>query len=158
MAMGVFASTPRLVLVVDDEEDITTTLKTLLEHGLAGTEVRTASSGQAGLEILRTARIDLVLTDYRMPGMNGLEFMEKAAKVAPDVPRILLTAFPDVELALMALQEHHVAHFFRKPFDPGEVTQVVRAILDKSFSDAQRADAFRRSLALARRRPGSPHG
>lgn len=140
----------RVVLVVDDDDDIATSLKDLLMATIPGIEAHTASSGPAGLELLRQNRVDLIITDFRMDGMNGLEFLEAASAIAPNTPGIMLTAYPELRMAQVALEERRISHFFRKPFDPAEVLGIVSALLGRYFSPELRAHAFRRSMDLAR--------
>lgn len=136
---------------MDDEEDILSTLKGYLEGSIPGLVVHTATSGQAGLAILRKERIEVILSDYKMPEMDGLEFLSEARALAPDVPRILLTAFPDMQLALRALNEARIAHFFTKPMEPEMVRDVVRTTLEARRAAQQRDAALQRSLDLMRR-------
>lgn len=140
------------VLLVDDEDDVLESLKDLFETVLDGVKVLTADSGQAGLEILDSHPIDLIVTDYKMPGMNGLEFLEKSKTLAPGVPRILMTAFPDLGIAIRAINEAGIENFITKPFEPGQVIDVVRAILVERRAQLLRNQSFARSLDLLRRR------
>jgi len=116
------------ILVVDDEPDICETVKDLLESCIAGAHVRTARSGRAALELLTREHVDLIVTDYKMPGMNGVQLLSAAEKVAPGLPHILITAFdPELvrELGSRAARENIV----RKPFDGAKlVDQVERAL------------------------------
>lgn len=80
--------------------------------------------------MLRGGGIDLILTDYRMPEMNGLEFLIAAERVAPGVPRVMLTAYPDQELATRASREAHVVLIISKPFDPLYFAEVVRGVIE----------------------------
>lgn len=118
------------VLVVDDEQDILESMKDLLEASLADTQIHTATSAQKGLEILAEKDIDLVISDYKMPNMNGLEFLAEAQRRAPGVPRILLTAFPDVGIATRAVNEAGIENFITKPFEPLEAIETVARILE----------------------------
>ncbi len=120
---------PDRVLVVDDEKDILESMKDLLEASLDDAEIETASSGQQALEILAAKDIDLIISDYKMPNMNGLEFLAEAQKRAPGVPRILLTAFPDVGIAVRAINEAGIENFITKPFEPSEAIETVAKIL-----------------------------
>lgn len=83
------------ILVVDDEKDIRETVKELLEACVVGARVRTAESGKDGLDVLRQEHggVDLIITDYRMPGMDGMEFLRQAGKVSPHTPSLMVTAF-----------------------------------------------------------------
>ena len=139
------------VLLVDDEEDIRESLRALFEACLEEVEVRTAESGPAALEVLAREPVDLIVTDYKMPGMTGLELLAQAAKVAPQVPRILVTAFPDLEIAIRAINEANIENFFTKPFEPDQVLNVVRALLYEQRAQELRSRAFARSLDVVRR-------
>jgi adenylate cyclase len=140
------------VLLVDDEDDVLDSLKDLFETVLDGVQVLTADSGQAGLDILDSQPIDLIVTDYKMPGMNGLEFLGQARGLAPGVPRILMTAFPDLGVAIHAINDAGIENFITKPFEPGQVIDVVRAILVERRAHLLRNQSFARSLDLLRRR------
>lgn len=119
------------VLLVDDERDILDSLQDLLESSLPDLHCKLASSGAEALAILKApdAGIDLILSDYKMPGMNGLQFLEQARAVAPQTPRLLMTAFPDLEVAIEAINEARVEVFLTKPLDPDKVIDVVRDAL-----------------------------
>src|SRR5260221_11863616 len=88
----------QVVLLVDDEADIRDSLKMLLEASIEGIDVQTAESGMAALDVLGRQGVDLIITDYKMPGMNGLEFLQRSPKVAPRVHRIPVTSSPDARI------------------------------------------------------------
>lgn len=117
------------VLLVDDEKDILESLKTLLENTIDGVTCRTAESGNEALGILKQGGIDLIVSDFKMPGMNGLAFLEQARQYAADVPRIMITAFPHLEVAVAAINEARVEIFLTKPMDPDKFIKAVRDIL-----------------------------
>lgn len=141
----------QIVLLVDDEPDIRDSLQMLLESALENIQVATAESGALALDILQNRPIDLIITDYKMPGMNGLEFLHRAQKIAPKTPRILVTAFPDLEIAIRAINETGIENFFTKPFEPEQVISVVRSILKEQRAHSLRNQSFARSLDLMRR-------
>jgi two-component system probable response regulator PhcQ len=118
------------ILVVDDEADILRSMKVYLESAL-GIEVATEPSGLAGLERLRAEPFDLVLSDFRMPGMDGIRFLAAALALRPDTPRILLTAFPDMALAEQALSQARVCLFLTKPIQPAALEDAIRAELGR---------------------------
>lgn len=148
------SATPRRqrILVVDDEEDIRESLRALFETCMEEVDVSTAASGADGLDALARERIDLVITDYKMPGMNGLDFLHRAAKQGPPTPRILVTAFPDLEIAIRAINEANIENFFTKPFDADQVLDVVRGILREQRAQELRNRGFARTIDLMRRR------
>lgn len=114
---------------MDDETDIRDSIKQLLELSLEHVEVITASDGQHALDVLRSGEFDLILTDYKMPNMDGLDFLKAAMDTHPDVPRLMLTAYPDPSLAARAVKEAGVGLFIAKPFDMEYLVDVVKTIL-----------------------------
>lgn len=139
------------ILVVDDEDDIRDSLRELLEASIDRVQVRTAASGAEAAEILTRETVDLLITDYKMPGMNGLELLSHARAVVPRTPRILITAFPDLDLAIRAVNEAKIENFFTKPLEPDAVVEIVRAVLLERRAAELRNQAFARSLDLLRR-------
>jgi DNA-binding NtrC family response regulator len=146
------AARAQRILVVDDEEDIRESLKAHFDTCLEEVEVVTASGGAEGLDVLDRETVDLVITDFKMPGMNGLEFLARAAKKGPSVPRILVTAFPDLEIAIKAINDANVENFFTKPFEAEKVLEVVRSLLQEQRAAELRSRSFARSMDLIRRR------
>jgi len=145
---------PRRILLVDDEPDILESLKELLESSLENVAVVTAISGDEAMKILGSQRLHLLVTDYKMPGMNGMELLRKARDAAPQVPRILMTAFPDLQIAIEAINDARIENFFTKPLDPGEVVEVLDAMLRHRQQTTQRDRAFARAMDMARRSKG----
>lgn len=141
------------VLLVDDEVDILESLRQLFEVSLKGVKIHTAESGPAGIQVLKTQPVDLIITDFKMPGMNGLEFLAEARKIAPATPRILVTAFPDLDLAIRAVNDAKIENFFTKPVEPSKVVEIVRNILAERRAKELRDQSFARSLDTLRRQP-----
>ncbi|MBX3197744.1 MAG: response regulator [Labilithrix sp.] len=110
-------STPRpKLLVVDDEPQILEALA----RGLRGSyDVRTATSGEIGLQILaREDDVAIVMSDMRMPSMNGTVFLARARASAPNAVRLLLTGQADMDDAIGAINEGHIFRFLKKPCPP----------------------------------------
>jgi CheY-like chemotaxis protein len=105
-----------LVLVVDDEPDVLEALRDLLEKSLPAKCVL-AHSGAEALEMVERHPIRLILSDYKMPGINGIQFLKQVRHRVPAVPRILMTAFPDLDVVFDAIHEARVEAFLTKPLD-----------------------------------------
>jgi DNA-binding NtrC family response regulator len=117
------------LLAVDDEPDILQALAAYLEATVPGLRVVTAGSGAAALEALESEVPDIVLSDYKMPGMSGLELLAQVSHRFPRIPLLLMTAYADAGLAMRAVHEARVRQFFTKPVDPMRLSSVVRELL-----------------------------
>ena len=123
------APRPWVVLFVDDEADIASAMQGLLEASLPGVRVLTALSGRAALDLLDQERIDLVVSDFKMPGMDGIEFLFQAHRLHPNIPRIMFTAYQSEDLARRAVAEALVSAFLSKTTPPEELVQRVASLL-----------------------------
>lgn len=91
--MSASAPANRTILLVDDEPDVLRSVADLLEASLSGVHVLQATSGQHGLELLGGQHVDVIIADFRMSGMDGIEFLYIAQQKRPGVPSMMLTAF-----------------------------------------------------------------
>jgi DNA-binding NtrC family response regulator len=110
-------------LVVDDEEPMRHMLELLLRR--AGFEVRSAANGLAALQIADAEPIDVVLSDVRMPGLDGLALVERLRDEHPEITVVMMSAFGTVELALEAMQRG-AYDYISKPFKQDEVILTLR--------------------------------
>jgi len=115
------------VLVVDDEYEMRYLTKAFLEHAFPGLVVIEADSGAKGLRLLDDGPVDAIVSDYRMPRMDGLEFLVRACKHVPASACILMTAYADKELQKRA-QEAGMT-FIEKGGDPENVVEAVGKLL-----------------------------
>ena len=102
------------ILIVDDEKNYTLILAAILED--EGFETLSANSGQEALDILAESDVDLVLTDMKMPAMDGIQLLERVKKEDADLPVIMMTAHGSVEKAVEAMQKG-AYNYILKPFD-----------------------------------------
>lgn len=116
------------LLLVDDEPSILSSLRRVLRP--AGYAVRTAESGAAGLELLEQEPVDLVVSDMRMPEMDGAKFLEQVRKRWPDTMRILLTGYADVNSTIDAINRGEIYRYVSKPWDDNDLLLVVRDALE----------------------------
>ena len=120
---------PRTVLFVDDEPDVRDSHKRLLERRIPGVTVKTCESGQAALALLQRESVDLIVADYRMPGMNGVEFLQAVQRVAPKVPRILFTAYAEDDTVKRVAEDAAVNLFLSKETAPERIAALVGVYL-----------------------------
>lgn len=120
-----------LILLVDDEQNILSSLGRLLEE--ENYSVITASSGQNGLEVLEQQAVDLIISDMRMPNMDGATFLKTAAQKWPDTVRILLTGFSDMQSTIQAVNEGKIYHYFTKPWNDDELLRGIRDALELKY-------------------------
>lgn len=124
------------VLCVDDEPHILSALRRLFRT--QGYEVVTADSGRAGLEVLASRQVDLIISDMRMPEMDGVAFLEQARQHSPDTMRVLLTGHADVSQILDAVNRGEIYRYITKPWDDHEMTLVVRHALERQGLERDR--------------------
>ena len=122
--------TEHTILIVDDEINNLQLLKRAFRGKY---RILTASNGLEGLETLKNNinDISLIVSDHKMPIMEGTKFLEEANVIAPDVIKILLTGFSDIEIITDAVNKCNLFQYVLKPFNPDELLAVVKTGLDK---------------------------
>ena len=118
------------ILIVDDEINNLQLLKRTFRGKY---NILTASNGLEGLETLKNNinDVSLIVSDHKMPIMEGTKFLEEANKIAPDVIKILLTGFSDVEIITDAVNKCNLFQYVLKPFNPEELQEAIRNGLNK---------------------------
>jgi len=116
------------ILIIDDEKEI---LKALERTLRSVAQIYTAPSGAAGLKILKKKDISLILCDQRMPEMTGINFFKKIHKEYPDVIRIILTAYTDIEDLIEAINKVGLYRYITKPWDNRELQLVIKRALER---------------------------
>ncbi len=119
------------VLVVDDEEDMLWMLQRNLNKGMSQVEILAASSGEEALAILSDKKVDLVITDINMPGMNGLDLLIEVNNRYPDTGVIIMTAYPSNTFEREAMMGGSL-RFVEKPFDIKDMREIVGDVLKTS--------------------------
>lgn len=114
------------VLVVDDEAEVRSALARLLD--LLGYSADEAASGQEALEMLKRAPYDVLVLDIRMPGMGGVEVMQRARQTRPGLPVVFLTGYATLESAVAAVKAHAADYLF-KPAGIHELADAVASAL-----------------------------
>jgi len=117
------------ILIVDDQPSVAETLARTLARLVDSVEVMTAANGQEALDKLSDHSVDMVITDYKMPGMTGLELIEALRKNKSQTPTMLMTGYPSSELQASA-RELGVGDYLVKPFPPERIRDAVLNILD----------------------------
>ncbi len=114
---------PYNILIVDDEKDILNSLNLVLGYAEEfKCDISVAKDAMVALEHLGKNEYDLVLSDYKMPGMNGVELLTKVKEKYPQTVRMLITGYSDVEIAKEAINKAHVHNYLEKPWDNDDLT------------------------------------
>ena len=119
-----------IILIVDDEENVGQAISRLVRR--MGVQSVYANSGPAALEVLNTsnAPISLIISDQRMPGMEGSAFLEKAKELVPETVRFLITGYADIHSVTSAVNQGAVHRFITKPWDNEELSSMIRSGLE----------------------------
>ena len=123
----------RTLLLVDDEESILSALKRVFRRD--GYQVITATSGALGLEALTRQPVDVILSDQRMPGMTGIEFLREARRLYPHTLRMTLSGYTDLQSIIEAVNEGAVYKFLTKPWDD----ELLRSHVAHAFEQSELA-------------------
>lgn len=128
------------ILCVDDEPNVLKSLRRLFR----GVDyiVHLAESGTKGLEVLEQENIDLIISDMRMPHMDGAEFLTQAALRWPDTVRILLTGFADIESTIAAVNQGKIYSYCSKPWEDDELKVLVAKAIDEKRLREERVLLF----------------
>ena len=118
-----------VVLCVDDESSILSALRRVLRRERY--TVLLAESGAAGLALVEEQPVDVIVSDMRMPGMSGAQFLSAVAKQSPDTVRILLTGYADVDSAVSAVNEGGIYRYLTKPWVDDDLRLTVKEALEK---------------------------
>lgn len=131
------------ILLVDDEANILKALSRVLRFY----DLTLASSGEDALNLAKQKQFDVVISDYRMPGINGIEFLSQFMIIQPNAMKLILTGYADLESTLMAINEIGVFRFINKPWNNFEIINAVEKALElkRVLSENRRlADQVRR--------------
>jgi EAL domain-containing protein (putative c-di-GMP-specific phosphodiesterase class I)/CheY-like chemotaxis protein len=128
----------RTLLLVDDEENILASLRRLLRR--ADYHVVTATSAAEGLERLAEIDVDVIVSDQRMPGMTGVEFLRRAKALYPHTVRIVLSGYTELQSITAAINEGAIYKFLTKPWED----ELLRANIEEAFRQKELADENRR--------------
>ena len=116
------------LLVIDDEPSILSSLKRQFRRNY---QVYIAHSAQEGLEVMKAHSIQVIISDQRMPGMNGAEFFDQVKHDYPDATRLLLTGYADIQAVIEAINDGNIFRYITKPWDPTELDTIVREAFER---------------------------
>jgi DNA-binding NtrC family response regulator len=133
------------ILLIDDEPGILAALRRVLMD--EPYEILDAESAEEGLEILRESPCKVVVSDERMPGMGGADFLCRVKDTYPDTIRILLTGHASIDAAMKAVNSGEIYRFFMKPWNEPDLILAIRSAVEKYDLQAENA----RLLAIVRK-------
>ena len=124
------------LLLVDDEDNILNSLRRVLRN--EPYHLLTTGSGEAALDLLEQQPVDLVISDARMPGMDGATLLSEVQQRWPQCLRILLTGYADITTTVKAINEGQIYRYISKPWDDDELRLIIRQALAFQHSERER--------------------
>jgi DNA-binding NtrC family response regulator len=118
-------------MLVDDEEMVVTSLRALLQLE-TDYDLHCFTNPKEAARHLETTPVDVVITDYMMPGMNGLELLARAKELQPEAARVLLTGHADKQSAIHAINEVGLFQYLEKPWDNAQLLLVTRSAIERT--------------------------
>jgi FixJ family two-component response regulator len=146
----------RTLLLVDDEINILSSLKRLLRRD--GYNILQANSGQEGLDLLSQNEVDVIVSDQRMPGMSGVEFLREVKKIYPDTVRIVLSGYTELQSVTDAINEGSIYKFLTKPWEDNLLREHIedafkhKALIDENSRLSRELKISNQELAAANRK------
>ena len=120
------------IVLVDDEEMVLTSIQSFIALETEY-DVQTFTSAKTALNFIKSHEIDLVVSDYLMPEMDGISFLAKVREIKPQVPRIILTGYADKENAIKAINEVGLFQYIEKPWDNDDLLITIRNGIEKQM-------------------------
>jgi DNA-binding NtrC family response regulator len=124
------------ILIVDDEKMVLKVVENVLLKD--NYEIITAQSGREGLEKLEQHRVDMVISDQKMPEMDGVDFLARVKLIYPETVTVLLTAYAEIETAIKAINEAGINKFIQKPFSVDDFRIAIRSIFESLQAKKER--------------------
>ncbi len=118
------------IAMLDDEEIVLTSVSSLLALE-TDYDIKTFTSAEKALDFVVNNPVNLVISDYLMPEMDGITFLSKVRAVKPEVPRIILTGYADKENAIKAINEIGLFYYIEKPWDNDDFLIIIRNGIEK---------------------------
>jgi len=137
------------LLFVDDEKNILSALRRVFDE--TDYEILTAEDGRQGLRLMKDHDVSLILSDYRMPGLNGIEFLKQAREISPFATRMILTGYADMDVILSAINEGNVFKFILKPWEEANLKLEIQKGLEY-FSMKKQQDELVKTVEEQNRR------
>lgn len=131
-ALATRPADPGTIMLVDDEQMVLSSLTAFLELE-TDYKFATFTSTSKAIEWFTTNNVDLVISDYLMPEMDGIRFLAKLREIKPEVPRIILTGYADKENAIKAINEVALYQYIEKPWDNEDLRIILRNGMEKKL-------------------------
>ncbi len=130
------------VLIVDDQIEVLNMLRRLLSKDY---NIVLANSGKEALDYLKKTPVTVILSDQRMPQMDGVTFLNQAQKIRPEAIRIMITGYADIGATIGAVNQAGIYYYISKPFEPEELKSIVKKAIQK-YHDVRNAESLKNEL------------
>jgi DNA-binding NtrC family response regulator len=139
------------IMIVDDEVDFLASMKRAFRR--EPYDLITALNGKSALELFKNREVDLVISDYKMPEMDGLTLLKNISIVAPQIPTIMLTAVRDIDITLKAVNDVGTYNFFLKPIDIVYLKSAIKKIFSNKENFRKKPDGVLQVLPVKETSP-----